>query len=107
MDKPNDSQIAFKFMAMVRKLRHCHVNRIYCKFCGASPMAVTCNSNGLASPKRAKVGRYSIDVTMPLGVRVRVARIDRQWSEIQGFLWLTEFMGRTGSEARIWPSAHA
>ena len=28
-------------------------------------MAVTCISNGLASPRRAKVGRYSINLTMP------------------------------------------
>ena len=29
-------------------------------------MAVTCISNGLASPRRAKVGRYSINLTMPI-----------------------------------------
>ncbi len=38
-------------------------------------MAVTCISNGLASPRRARIGRYSINVTMPIEDRMADAAV--------------------------------
>ena len=40
-------------------------------------MAVTCISNGLASPRRAKVGRYSINLTMRREAFTRMTPVGR------------------------------